>query len=324
MKPLSLALILVFASAFATSSFAQGSVQKALARQAEADALTVDILQGRNVGGAIAKVKYLGQEVQVATALQSQVRNADPRVRRDVAMALAQLGNLSHEPALVELARDEDGATRMFAAQGLGRISPSNKILAVLLADKTMGVRREAAKAMGNARSKKLAPKLLAAASAEGEPEARIAMLTSVGRSGDKKSIPKVEVFLTHSSESTRFAAAQALCLLGAPSGFEFAKKMLASEDKYERRQAVALFEGAKAKIAAPLLKPLLNDPDKTIAATAARILHQGGEPKMLEWLVMAAWKSNGTERLAYEGQIEKLALTDEQRKIILKGQGIK
>lgn len=305
-------------------SASAGSVQKAAARQAEADAVTVDILQGRNVSGAIARVKYLGEEDLVCATLSPHVSSPDPRVRRDVAVALAQLGGRDNETALVKLAQDVDGAVRMFAAQGLGRIRSHDKALVELLADKTMGVRREAAKALGQLRSPKHAKKLLAAAQTEGEPEARIAMLVAVGMSGDKKSTKGVETYLTHSSESTRFAAAQALCLLGATAGYDFAKKMLSSDDKYERRQAVSLFEGARAKTAGPFLRPLLTDPDKTIAATAARILHQGGEPKMLQWLVMQSWKANGDERLSYEGQLEKLALTDEQRKSILKGQGIK
>lgn len=317
-RPTALLLCLVALSSFA------GSVEKAAARQAEADALTVDILQGRNVGGAIARVKYLGEGELVCGSLAREVRSPDPRVRRDVAMALSQLGGPEVEPLLLKLAADDDGAVRMFAVQGLGRIGSQNKLLVVLLGDKTLGVRREAAKALGNTRNPKFAPKLLTAAQAEGEPEARIAMIVAVGMSGDKKSAKVVEGYLKHSSESTRFAAAQSLCLLGADSGFEFAKKMLGSKDKYERRQAVGLFEGARAKTSGPLLRPLLQDQDKTIAATAARILHQGGEPKMLEWLVMQAWRSNGDDRLAYERQLEPLALTDEQRKIILKGQGVK
>lgn len=318
-RSLLLSVLLLAAPALA------GSAQKAAARAAEADALTDDILKGHNVAQAVSRLHFLGAEEQAADELAKRIRHPDVKVRREIAWALSQLASPDHESSLVTLARDDDGAVRMSAAQGLGRIrSVNSKLLFALLADKSVGVRREAAKALGQQRNPKNGSRLAAAAQAEGEPEARVAMLVAVGQSGDKKSSKALEPFLTNSSESTRFAAAQGLCLLGASSGFEFSKKMLASKDKYERRQALALFEGASAKVASPLLKPLLEDEDKTIAATAARILHQGGEPKMLEWLVMAAWKSNGDDRLAYERQLEELKLTDEQRKKILQSQGVK
>ncbi len=58
------------------------------------------------------------------------------------------------------------------------------------------------------------------------------------------------------------------------------------------RRQGLALYEGVSAKKAEPSLRPLLEDKDRSVAASAARILYQGGDKKMLEWLVVASWNS--------------------------------
>jgi hypothetical protein len=114
-------------------------------------------------------------------------------------------------------------------------------------------------------------------------------------------------------------AAARALCLLGDPAGFAFARNLLASDDRYLRRQVVALFEGATAKSSRPVLLPLLGDSDPVLAAKAGRVLHQGGEPKMLEYLVGKAYRGEGDARRAYELELETLEIEKSQRERIWK-----
>jgi HEAT repeat protein len=164
---------------------------------------------------------------------------------------------------------------------------------------------------------------LLATARLEPDPQTRVMMLEAVGASGDKRQAPALEAFLEDSSESTRFAAARGLCLLGAPAGFAFARKLLASEDKHVRRQGLALFEGLSAKQAAPMLRPLLEDKDRTLAAGAARILYQGGDKTMLSWLVLASWNAQGEQKLTYEKELETLQLADDERKALLRKAGV-
>jgi HEAT repeat protein len=162
------------------------------------------------------------------------------------------------------------------------------------------------------------------AAAAEGEPEVREAMLIAAGQTADKRQIAALERFLDDSSESARFAAAQGLCALGARAGFDFAKKRLASDDRYERRRGLALFEGSHAKDAAAVLEPLLEDKDRTLAAAAARILFEGGDASRLDWLVLKSFQANGEEKLPYERELEALRLTDDQRRAILGKAGIR
>ncbi len=84
------------------------------------------------------------------------------------------------------------------------------------------------------------------------------------------------------------------------------------------------LFEGSRAKDAAAVLTPMLDDADATVAAPAGRVLYQGGDEKMLDWLVLRSFQSTGDSKLAYEKELELLRLPDDQRKVILAKQGIK
>lgn len=323
-RPLTLAVALVLTAPLAHAG--PPSTEKAVGRRAEAQGLVDQIAAGGNVQAAVSRLKFLGQEAWASSTLADVLaRSADERQRRAIVVALSLLGSSTAEKALLSTLHDDDGAIRMAAVQGLGRMgSKAVGQMQPLLADKTMGVRKEAARALGASHEPRAAKALLEAAKAEGEPEARAAMLVALGAAGDKKQAKALESFLENSSESTRFAAAQGLCLLGAPKGYAFAKGLLASKDKLERRQGLALFEGTRAKDAQAVLKPLLADPDPALAAGAARVLYQGGDPAALEWLVLASHRANGEDKLVYEAQLEAVRLSDDQRKAILGKAGIR
>jgi HEAT repeat protein len=197
-------------------------------------------------------------------------------------------------------------------------------VLLPLLQDKSSGVRKEAARALGLTRNRKAGKVLVGLAKDEQELEVRTTMLVAVGEAGDKSQAPALKAFLASDSEGTRFAAARGLCLLGAPEGFAFADKLLASTDRYVRRQGLQLYEDVAAKKASSALKPLLEDKDRGMAAGAARILYQGGDAKMLDWLVLASWSAKSTEeKLLYEKELEPLQLADDRRKAILRKAGM-
>lgn len=301
------------------------SLQKRYRHRAEAEQLIEQILVGNGLEQAVTRLQYLGEETYAAEELAKHVRGVDERQRRNVAFALSALAVRESEPALVKLARDEDSAVRMSAATGLGKLKSRNvAALEPLLSDPTLGVRREAARALGAMHNPKVGRLLVEKARAEGEPEVRAAMLVGAGDSGDRRQADALEGFLKSSSESTRLAAAQGLCRLGSPKGLAIVRKMLESKDRYERRQGLSLLEGARAQVAAPLLRPLLDDPDRVIAASAARTLYQGGDERMLEWLVVTAHRSKGDDRLAIENELERLHLTDDRRRVILLKAGIR
>jgi HEAT repeat protein len=289
--------------------------------RAEASQAIAQLLAGGNAGTALSRIQYAGQEVFAAAELETRwPQLAEPRARREVATVLAGLGAKRTEPLFISWLDDADATLRMLGAQGLGRLrSARGGRLVPLLADGNSAVRREAARALGSLKDPRHGPALIKAAGTEGEPEVRAVMLISVGQSGHKHSAKALAGFLAHSSEATREAAVRALCLLGDARGFEQAKQLLASPDKFVRRKAVGLLEGAERKRARPLLLGALEDQDLRTAAQAARVLHLHGEPGMVEWLVLGSHRAAAEDKLAYEEPLEKLLVTSEQRQAILR-----
>ncbi|EAU66356.1 conserved hypothetical protein [Stigmatella aurantiaca DW4/3-1] len=317
---LGLALVLLAPLALALPP----SAQKRLRNRSEVDAQLEQLVAGAPVPTTISRLRYAGEAEYAAEQIQLYLRKVvDERTRRNLTAVLAALETRGAEPLLARLASDGDSPVRMYAAQGLGKLrSRRVDVLMPLLEDKSSGVRKEAAKALGLSGNPKVGKTLVALARTEQEPEVRAELLVAVGRSGDAKQGETLKEFLSSDSESTRFAAARGLCHLGAPEGFAFANKLLGSQDRFVRRQGLELYDGVSAKKAGPSLKPLLDDPDRSLAAGSARILYQGGDPKMLEWLVLASFKAEGEEKLAYEKELEGLRLADDQRKAILRKAG--
>jgi HEAT repeat protein len=319
-----LALLLVLVAPLALA--VPPSSQKKLNRRMEVDATLQQLVAGDSVASTVARLRFLGEEAYAADQLTLLLRKSvDPRQRRNLTGTLAGLATRTTEPTLLQLVRDEDSAVRMYAAQGLARVRTRRAdALLPLLDDKSSGVRKEAARALGSTRNPKVTKVLLEYAKEEPELEVRTTMLVAAGEAGDKKQAPALKAFLTSDSEVTRFAAARGLCLLAAPEGFAFADKLLASQDRYVRRQGLQLYEGVAAKKASASLQPLLEDKDRGMAAGAARVLYQGGDGKMLDWLVLASWNAKSAEeKLIYEKEIEPLQLADDKRKAILRKAGM-
>lgn len=326
MRTLPACLLLLLALTPSALQAAPPSVQKRMERRTETRGLVDTVLNGNlAVPTAISRLRLLREEDYAAGLLVDAVPGVlEPRRLRDVTAVLAGLESRAAEPTLVQLAGHEDAPVRMYAVQGLGKLhSRRTDVMLPLLEDKSLGVRREVARALGASREPKVGKALLAAARTETDPQTRVELLQAVGASGDKKQGAALKGFLDDSSESTRFAAARGLCLLGAPEGFAFARKLLGSEDKLVRRQGLALYEGLSAKQAAPALRPLLEDKDRSLAAGAARVLYQGGDKTMLSWLVLASWNARGEEKLTYEKELETLRLADDERKAILRKAGM-
>lgn len=310
------ALALVLSSAEAASPAAE----KAEARREEAAERVRQIIAGVRPSAAVNRIKYLGEEPFAVEALASALRQSTELTqRRELVSAIASLEVRAAEPVLVELLADPDASIRMAAVAGLRRLgSQQVERIAPLLEDRTVGVRVEAAKALGASGRKDAGPSLAAAAAAEGRPEARVVMLVAIGQTGDRRQIDRLTRFLKSSSEATRWAAARALCLLGSPHGFAWARSLLASKEPSSRRSALSLLEGLGSPDAKAALLPLVEDPDPRVAASAARILYQAGEKTMLERLVRAWFASEGEARRAYEGELEALRVSLAQRQEIL------
>lgn len=277
---------------------------------------------------AVNRIQFLGSERYAATELIHALRrSSEPRQREAYYDFLSQL-NL-REP---ELERTFQGALQssevgevMAGARGVGRLKSvgSVPLLVKNLEHPMLGVRRECARALGLIGKPAGGAPLMAAAKKENDLDVKVLMLRSVGLTGDKKQATALEALLKDNSESTRMAAAQGLCALGAPKCAPFARGLLASADKNERLSAVMLFEGTSAKVSSPLLTPVLADKEAKVRARAARILIEGGEATRLDWLVLEASKANADDRLVFEDELERLRVTDEQRQGILKKAGL-
>src|SRR5256885_12827548 len=93
-------------------------------QHAELQDIIDGVLRGdANFGALLARARSLGQEAALAADLSTKAsRVTDPARVRNVAQALAALGQPNGEPGLLHLLGSTDGATRMFAAQGAGRL----------------------------------------------------------------------------------------------------------------------------------------------------------------------------------------------------------
>lgn len=320
-------LLLVSLWLAATAAYAS-SAEKEAQRRHEAAQLIEALKTGQvNAATAANRLKLWGQEgpasLELAHALAGQL---DIGRRRDLTETLALLGHPVGASALERGLNDADGAVRKFSAQGLGKIANPRAAprLLPLLNDPTSGVRREAARALGIFRQPRWSKPLIEAARREGETEVKVAMLEAAGLSGDKRQVPALLTFLKSSSEATRWSAGRALCLLGSSQGLAVAKAQLQSAQATERMQGVLLLEGTPARFGQGLLKPMLKDEDKAVAAAAARVLYQGGDASMLTWLVVEAFHAQGADQSKLESVLEGLRLSDEQRKKILVKAGLR
>jgi HEAT repeat protein len=299
----------------------------ALARgnsRVEAQGVVDQLMQGSmGLNQAVNRLEFLGEAAWAANELATLLRRAgDGRGRTLLLNAIAALavpGDEDVEKALLGALRSDDLSLRLAVVRGLGRMKSERAFAPLVqqLKDPSAAMRRESAKALG-VLGARAGPPLATATKTEEDVDARVAMLVGLGRSGDRKQSRVLVPFLKDSSESTRLAAAQGLCLLGDAQGIAFAKGLLAGKTRAERLQGVLLFEGLGGRASAPLAA-MLDDADHRVRAAAARVMYQEGDKSRLAWLVLASAKAEGDDKIAYEEQLEKLRLTDEDRAAILK-----
>ncbi len=308
---------------------AHAADQKKVQKLLEAQQLLEHLASGQTgVNQAVNRLSFLDATTYASSALGDALKSTVEPARRGrmlEALALLAVPHPETENQLIVALLDDDVGHVRAACQALARIKSKKAVprLRELLSARLIGSRRAAALALGAIGDPKAGGDLLKAAKLEEDPEVRALMLVSVGKAGDAKQAGGLEPFLEHSSESARNAAAQALCLLGSPRGVAHAKKLLASDDRFQRQQAVGLFDGAKLKVASPVLTPALADLDHVVRARAARILYQAGDTARLEWLVVESYKTPADQRLPYEDELERLRVSDEQRKAALTRAGL-
>jgi HEAT repeat protein len=307
------------------------SVLSAHGNEAEAHGLVGALLRGEVAPPqAINRFTFLDAQRQGAFELTLALARITDERQRDVVLSV--IAALAGPPPLEEVERallsalaTDDLSRQLTAARGLTRMRSARVVplLLGMLKDERVGPRRQAAQSLGELQVASAGPALAAALAAEKDLETRLDLVAALGHVGDRQQLPVLLALLTDGSETTRVAAARSLCLLGDARGTAFARTLLASTDPHERLQGVLLFEGLKAKQAAPVLSPVLADADGEVRATAARILAEGGDKSKVDWLVVESTKATGDARWPYEKQLEKLRLTDEDRRASLKRAGL-
>lgn len=266
------------------------------------------------------RTRYLGAEAWVSGQLVEALGSEKDR-ERFIEPLSELIGPQKGAPQQVLMLLDDPEIRVVMAAlRALGRMKAINgrEPVVAKLGDARVGVRREAAKALGQIADKRSTPALIAAIKVEQDLPTRVELLLALGRHKDPKAAKTLEGFLSDDSEATRLAAVQALCLAGNARGLAEAKKLFSAADEYKRLQAIDMFEGVDAKTALAL-KELLADPSHKVRARAARVMAEAGNADMTLWLLKASAATEGAEVLAYENEIEKLHLTDVQRKALLK-----
>ncbi|MCA2981567.1 MAG: HEAT repeat domain-containing protein [Myxococcaceae bacterium] len=271
-------------------------------------------------GGEQAATEYLTRKL--AQLFDARRQTALLELLALVATPNATLSEL----AASALQGSDDLTQRLAAVRVLGRMKNPTlaRVLTPLLSEKAVGLRREASRALVALKASKAAPALAKVAVLEEDPETRALMLVSVGRLGDPKQARALESLLDVSSESTRLAATQALCLLGHKKGLDAARALLASKDRSERLLGVMVLEGAAVGAVKAALEPMTTDPEAAVRARAARVLAQAGEQRWLEWLVVEGGRGTVDEKLVVETELEHLRLSDEQRAAILRRASLK
>jgi len=283
------------------------------------------ILEGREPHSHISRIIFLRQESYASNLLATRLHAHSVDMRRRAAEGLARLAGPAQLGALTHAAEDGDGPVRMATAQALGRAGRGAvPVLLGLLGDKTYGVRREAARALGKVGGPAEGPKLFARLKDEPELEVQTALILATGEVKAKAMRPKLVPLLRSDSEGTRQAATRALCLLGASEGFAQVNQQLQGKELYPRLAAVELLAGVPLKHTAPLLKPLLDDPEPRIQAVAARSLAQAGEAKARTWLILAAAQAAPGKRDPYLRELETLGVTEVESNRVLRKAGLK
>ena|GEM_PF-1998956 len=207
----------------------------------------------------------------------------------------------------------EDAYLRMLAATALGplRIQAALPQLVKMLEDERLALRLQAAVALGQLKRKQAGGPLTTALKAEAEPEVRERMLWALGMLNDKKNLSSIQMFLTHSSESTRWAAARALVAMGEVSGWKWLKPRLNSKEDSECAYALLSLEEAvpdpswKAEALAVLWQ-IMRQKEAFLAAPAALVAVRWGDMSAHRWLEKKAKESEGAALKLYEEALAK------------------
>jgi HEAT repeat protein len=130
---------------------------------------------------------YTVVDPAVENGLAGSLRDQDPAIREQAALALGILNARAALPALTNALRDPDGGVRGAAATAIGKIGTASdgRALIPLLADEDTGVRNRVLQAIGVLRVREAGPALRQMYEANRRREAGVRVLAALSRIAD-------------------------------------------------------------------------------------------------------------------------------------------
>jgi len=269
----------------------------------------------RSPSSASNRLETLGRQ-QVASVLLLEMlqKPVEQQTQYRLVELLALLAQPISANYFLSSLESEDAYLRMLSATALGqlRIPAALPGLVKMLEDERLALRREATTALGRLKLKQAGKPLLTALHAEAEPDVRERMFWALGMLNDKTTLLAIQVFLTHSSETTRWAAAKALLAMGELSGWKWLKPRLDSQEDSECAYALQSLEEAvpgkkwKAEALASLHQ-IIQKREASLATSAAVLAARWGDKPAYVWLEKKAEQSQDIERRTYEEALDKV-----------------
>jgi HEAT repeat protein len=245
---------------------------------------------------ALVNTAIIAQGNENLTPLQRQIEQQRQRLssseieeRRDALMKLGALKRPEASRAAVSALNDAEPIVRVTAAHAIASLpsAESAALLIPLLKDKLEFVRREAARALGETRSRSAVSALTESLSSDKEAGVRAAVATALGQIGDEAAVPALSQILSgaptkkkskaRANEFVLRAAAQALGEIRSPAAVDVLIASLANEaNPGDVRRAAATALGLIGDSAAlPALQAALQSDDPYLSEAARQAMRQ-------------------------------------------------
>jgi len=216
------------------------------------------------------------------------LKDEDWGVREEAAASLASYRDPRAVVPLVQALRDADRAVRQAAIGALTAIGkPSVPALGECLNDSNLTVQESAASILATIADGRVLAPLLSALTSQ-DWIVRMHAATGLGRIGDPQAVLPMMPLLQDKVKAVRVEAAAGLAHIGEAA----VPSLLAALQQKEwlvKLHAIEALGKIKSKASVePLLSMLFNDPDMAVRTDAARSLGEIGDPRAVEFLLMA------------------------------------
>lgn len=209
------------------------------------------------------------------------LKDKSEEVRQSAAINLAQFGDPSVTPALLQALNDPFDGVRLAAAQTLGRMKIQSAVtpLTEKMKDPDPRMRRTVVYALKNIKDGASGP--VRAALKDSDAGVRQQAALALGEWGDKDASSSLKEALNDKDAKVKVSAALALGRLGDPSGFPQALAGAQSAEPETRALAARALGETKNPQAIPILEKLQNDSDAFVQREANNaLLRLGVKPK--------------------------------------------